>query len=193
MKTVHTLSLRRTTSDICSPSPSQRKDSAHLLFYVIGSLFLFASRSHVHLPDWTRLFRETLPGAAKRLEHTIHYKTAKSRHCIITHTPFRRKTFHARISRTQTNQQDSFESARSSQISEILPNRQDPSVSARLLKSDGYSPTAFHHRAIALHSLPQLEGLSLVVFSIFKRLSGLLRVRGLLIVRAQSPFLVIAV
>ena len=36
MKTVQTLSLRRTTSDTCSPSPSQRKDSAHLLFYVIS-------------------------------------------------------------------------------------------------------------------------------------------------------------
>ena len=36
MKTVQTLSFRRTTSDIFSPSPSQRKDSAHLLFYVIS-------------------------------------------------------------------------------------------------------------------------------------------------------------
>ena len=82
----------------------------------------------------------------------------------------------------------------------ILSTRQDSPVSGRLfesdrliesdrlLESDGYSPTAFYQRAIALHSLPQLEGLSRVAHPIVKRLSGLYRVRGLVIVRAQSPF-----
>ena len=194
MKTVHTLSLRRTTSDICSPSPSQRKDSAHLLFYVIGSLSSYSLREATCIFLIGRDFFERLrPGPRNdwNIRSITKPRKAGIASSLILLSEERR--FHARISRTPTNQQDSFKSARSSRISKILSNRQDFSESARLLESDGYSPTAFHHRAIALHSLPQLEGLSLVVFSIFKRLSGLLRVRGLLIVRAQSPYLVIAV
>ena len=98
----------------------------------------------MHLPDWTRLFRETSPGAAKRLEHTIHYKTAKSRHCIITHTPFRRKTFSCK------NQPDSNKSARFLRISTIQLNQQDSPESARFLR---ISPTPRIRRILA-HGFP---------------------------------------
>ena len=91
-----------------------------------------------------------------------------------------------RFLRIQSTRQDSPVSGRFFESDRLIE-------SDRLLESDGYSPTAFYQRAIALHSLPQLEGLSRVAYLIVKRLSGLYRVRGLIIVRAQSPFLVTVV
>ena len=195
------------------------------MFFVIGPLFLLASRSRELLPDWTigdatpgstcmfpgtllrhidsrrvsphplynglfEILRPAPRNAWTILEHLIRYITAKSRHCIII--PLRRK-------RLIKNQPDSNKSARFLQISKFHANQQDSPESARLLRisptpeSDGYTPTASHHRAIALHSLPQLLGLSRVALSIVEGLSRLLRVCGLLIVRAQSPCLVILV
>ena len=86
-----------------------------------------------------------------------------------------------KLIRIRLKQKDSSESERLIESGRLIE-------SDRLLESDGYSPTAFYQRAIALHSLPQLEGLSRVAHPIVKRLSGLYRVRGLVIVRAQSPF-----
>ena len=96
-------------------------------------------------------------------------------------------------------QQDSSESAQYHRISKIPPNRKDssnPADSSKLLDSSNPTdsrPRLSTNEPSSLHSLPQLEGLSLVAGLIVKRLFGLLRVRGLVIARAQSPFLVIVV
>ena len=136
----------------------------------------------------TDLFERLRPAPRNdwiKLECSILFITAKSRHCIIILLP--KKTSHQESAGLT-------KSARFSQISKTLSNQQDSLKSARLprinptLESDGYSPTASCHRVIALHSYPQLRGLGRVTLSIIKGLSGLLRVCGLVIARAQSPF-----
>ena len=125
------------------------------------------------------------------LECSIPYITAESRHCIIILLP--KKNVSSRISRTLSNQQDSLKSARFLQISKSHANQQDSPESARLLRisptpePDGFTPTASHHRAIALYSPPQLLGLSRAAPSIVEGLYRLLRVCGLLILWAPEP------
>ena len=154
MKTVQTLSLRRTTSDICSPSPSQRKDSAHLLFYVIGSLSSDSLREATCIFLIGRDFsRDFARGRETTGTYDSWYNTAKSRHCIIQIPLSEERRFHARISRTSTNQQDSLKSARSSRISKILSNRQDYLESSRLS-----NPTDTCHGFLSSsHRPPQLS------------------------------------
>ena len=135
-----------------------------------------------------------MPGPAKRLEHSIHdisprkagiasfsHQRLQKAFLCENQPAFSDSARFPRISATPSNQQDSSESERLIESGRLL----EP---ARLFESDGLSPTAFHERVTTLHSLPQLEGLSLVAYLVVKRLSGLLRVRGLLIARAQSPF-----
>ena len=145
-------------------------------------------------PLYNGLIRDTLPGAAKSPDfaRTFVWIYNREKPALHHHSPFEER-------RLIKNQPDSNKSARFLQISKSLSNQQDSPESARLPRisptpeSDGYTPTASHHRAIALHSLPQLLGLSRVALSIVEGLSRLLRVCGLLILRARSPCLVIVV
>ena len=195
------------------------------MFFVIGPLFLLASRSRELLPDWTigdatpgstcmfpgtllcridsrrvsphplynGLFRDTSPGAAKSPDYarTFVWIYNREKPALHHHSPSKRRLI--------KNQPDSDKSARFSRISKSYANQQDSSKSARLLRisptpePDGYTPTASHHRAIALYSPPQLLGLSRAAPSIVEGLCRLLRVCGLLILWAQSPCLVILV
>ena len=181
------------------------------------SLFLFASRSHVHLPDWTtrdvtscitcmfpgallslldslcvspRLFsngpfRETSFAAGKRPVHprTFHsFYNRKSRHPIIILLPKKKASCHesarlSRISQTLSNQPYSLESARLSQ---------DSSHGIQRILAHGFLPPS--------HCPPQLptaSGLSRAASSAIKGLLGLIRVCGLVIVRAPGPLLIV--
>ena len=84
------------------------------------------------------------------LEHSISYITAEAGISSSFFSFFRRKAFRhesarlSRISPTHSNQPDSLESAG---LSFTIP----------ATESRGSSPTASFHRAIALHSYPQLR------------------------------------
>ena len=97
------------------------------------------------------------PGMSRfTLEHSTSDIT-ESRHFIIIILLLKKKTSTresarlSQISPTFSNQQDSFEPARFSRISSIL------SLAIPATEPCRYSPTASFHRAIALHSYPQLR------------------------------------
>ena len=140
--------------------------------------------------------RETSPGAAKRLETSIHDISPRKAGIASFKTISlkKRKRFyerisrHSRFSKTHPNQLDPVVSARFIRTCAIQSNHQDSPVSARLIESDGLPPTA---SSTSSHRPPQLAtargsqpGRAPIVESLF----GLLRVRGVLIARAQSPF-----
>ena len=187
------------------------------MFFVIGSLFLLASRSRELLPDWTigdatpgstcmfpgtlpcrldsqrvsphplynGLIRDTSPGAARSPDFARTFVWIYNpRNAGIIIIPHRRRRL--RISRTLI-------------ISKILPrsksyvNQQDSSESARLFRIsptpelDGFAPRLLFHRATALHSSPQLLGLSRAAPSVIEGPFRLLRVRGIVILWAPEP------
>ena len=133
--------------------------------------------------------RETSPSAAKRLELSFDYITpAKCRHCIIiVRNEFRRRRPHEnqpathKLSETSPNQPSTSESARSQRISRTLRIGSTPGI--RQIPAHGFSRTSNRppQPATARGSQP---GRGLIV----KRLLGLIRVRGVPCVRAQSPF-----
>ena len=158
MKTVKLSLSLRTTSDIFASS--QRKASATFCLTVISlSLLSFAARSLEQTPDWTSPFERHRPGPRNdwnfrfflkaREMPALHHSDSISKKDVLMiisrhHADSAR---FPRISKIRANQQDSSESARLTE-------------SARLQESDRYPTTASHERVIALHSLPQLEGLS---------------------------------
>ena len=134
MKTVHTLSLRRTTSDICSPSPSQRKDSAHLLFYVIGSLSSYSLREATCIFLIGRDFFERLrPGPRNdwNIQSITKPRKAGIASSLILLSEERRFMQESaglkQISKIPSNQHDPVESARFSRIGKISPNQPNSS------------------------------------------------------------------
>ena len=146
MKTEQTSPFVERLATPSSPSSSQRKDSAHLLFRVI-SLSPDSLREATCTPLIGRDFsRDIARGRETTGTFDSWYKPAKSRHCIIQDN-LSAKAFSmkesagildsarfSRISAIQSYQQDSPESARSSRISKIPPNRQDSFESARLFR-----------------------------------------------------------
>ena len=163
MKTVQTLSLRRTTSDTCSPSPSQRKDSAHLLFYVI-SLSLLIRCEKPRAGSWLdETIRETSPGAAKRLEITIHYITPRKAGIASVRYPFPKKDVlmqesagNTVISKIPSNQREILESTRFLRIDKSPSNQPDSSnrtdTRPRLPTTETSPSTACHSSRVSAGS-----------------------------------------
>ena len=110
-------------------------------------------------------FRETLFAAGKRPVHprTFDLTYNREKPASHDHSPApdrRRKTSHnesARLSKILSNQQDSREPARFSRTSKILSNQSDSFIGIPASESSGHSATASIHRAISLHSFPQLR------------------------------------
>ena len=176
MKTAHTFSFLRTTSDIFASSLSQRKASATFVFRHLS--LLLASRRRELLLDWTigdatpgstcmfpgtlprrldsqrvsphplynRFTRDTSPGAAKSPDFTRTF--------VWIYNPRKAGNLHHSPSKkteyqpNSHNQQDSLKSASHSRTRKILSNRQDYIESARL-------PNATDSR----HGFPSIEPL----------------------------------
>ena len=112
----------------------------------------------------------SLPGSDRfTLEHSIRYITAKAG-ISSSFSSRRRKSVLSRISQTLTNQ----------------PNSHDSSHGTQRILAHGFLPPS--HRP---PQLPTASGLSRVAFSAIKGLLGLIRVRGVLAVRAPSPLLIV--
>ena len=209
MKTAHTFSFLRTTSDIFASSLSQRKVSATFVFRHRLSLLL-ASRSRELLPDWT--IGDATPGSTCMFPGTLPRRLDSQR---VSPHPL----YNGLIRDTSPGAAKSLDFARTFVwiynprnagiiishgrrhigisrtliISKFYVNQQDSFKSARLLgisptpELDGFAPRLLFHRAIALYSPPQLLGLSRAAPSIVEGLYRLLRVCGLLILWAPEP------
>ena len=131
--------------------------------------------------------RETSPGAAKRLELSILFISPRNagiasfRLHLKERRPHDNQPTSRRLSKIPPNQQYTSEPARFQRISQTHRIGSTPGI--RQIPAHGFSRTS--HRppqsATARGSQP---GRGLIV----KRLFGLIRVRGVPIVRAQSPF-----
>ena len=128
-----------------------------------GALLLLTDSLCVYpRPVLRQTFRETLFAAGKRPVHPRTFDLTynrENRHLIIIPLPKRRRLItnqpdsakFFQISKIPSNQQDSPEPARFSRIG------QTPSLGFAASESSRHSPTASRHRAISLHSSPQLR------------------------------------
>ena len=191
MKTVKLSLSLRTTSDIFASST--RKASATFCSTVV-SLDL-SSHSLREAPSSNLIGRAHSRLIAQCRETTrtfvASYKPAKCRHCITLKRIPKKDVLikinrHHKLSEISPNQPSTSESARSQRISQTHRIGSTPGI--RQIPAHGFSRTS--HRppqpATARGSQP---GRGLIV----KRLLGLIRVRGVPIVRAQGPFILVVV
>ena len=188
MKPAHTFSFFRTTSDIFASS--QRKASATFCSTVI-SLYL-SSHSLREASSLHLIGRAQSRDIAQCRETTRtfvpFYNPAKCRQLHHSENEFQRKTSLMKINR---HQKDSAESSRISQVRESARS-QRTSQTHRIGSTPGIRQIPAHGFSRTSHRPPQpatargsQPGRGLIV----KRLLGLIRVRGVPIVRAQGPFL----